>query len=500
MSFTSFNLAPATFATTHPLQTFPSMALAPPPNRHPNQPITPLEARNPTEATYTAWSPSPSEITAWKERPQRIKDWRDRVKPHAKNMGEQGNNSGSTLSMGVRSAAWSERDGGMSRENSGNGKPRVNAQDVSGQPSDPQRQMGSHRSQASRKDERPAKRQIGSQNSSSSRRPRQPPPEPILTKLPRTEADPLRNPPTPYLAQPLSAPTRPASPYRVPSAGSARSQRDAYIAQALMPPVDFLHPDSAKILDANTLPVRKARSQESSASRGRSASGGVDVRKAKSASSRRPKGSEEVLPMPTHTRSLGKASGRGAEVKTIVPPSRSATDLTRSQIQQQHQHQQHHHHPHHIPLPPSATTPSSLATPQNPYPAQPLHPEQYTSQSPHRTSFPPPTHPSIEQHLAPPQTLHGDQLAPRSSSRTNAPGHRQGVPLRPALTRSYSSIVADAIGRKQRDPSTTNLQARFEPEMYPLPASVTTSPTMPTPSPAMALRYPETVSHDSSNS
>ncbi|ORY26712.1 hypothetical protein BCR39DRAFT_560443 [Naematelia encephala] len=59
------------------------------------------------------------------------------------------------------------------------------------------------------------------------------------------------------------------------------------------------------------------------------------------------------------------------------------------------------------------------------------------------------------------------------------PPHRQQLPLpRPAITTSHSPM--DRLGRKHRDASTTTLTARFEPEMYPLPPSMTTS-TLPSP-------------------
>ena len=59
--------------------------------------------------------------------------------------------------------------------------------------------------------------------------------------------------------------------------------------------------------------------------------------------------------------------------------------------------------------------------------------------------------------------------------------HRQQLPLpRLTLSRQGSSaaeLVDGPLGRKQRDPPSTNFIARFRPEMYPLPPSGTDSGT-----------------------
>lgn len=78
--------------------------------------------------------------------------------------------------------------------------------------------------------------------------------------------------------------------------------------------------------------------------------------------------------------------------------------------------------------------------------------------------------------------------------------HRQQLPLpRPSLTPSHSftkNRSADGVGRKQRDPSTANLSAHFQPASYPLPKS-DTNPSIATSPAQQAPFVPVTVSESS---
>lgn len=94
---------------------------------------------------------------------------------------------------------------------------------------------------------------------------------------------------------------------------------------------------------------------------------------------------------------------------------------------------------------------------------------------------------------AAPEPLHVP-LAPPSSGSPAAPPfsatHRQQLALpRPALSRSAGSFdgLARTLGRKQRDPSLTNLHTRFEPALYPLPPSATASTPVTLPPPPVPV-------------
>ena len=76
--------------------------------------------------------------------------------------------------------------------------------------------------------------------------------------------------------------------------------------------------------------------------------------------------------------------------------------------------------------------------------------------------------------MAPGVIAHVPQASEKQS--VHVPAHRQQMPLpRPAIAYShtFNGPVA-SLGRRNRYPSTTNLTARFEPAMYPLPLSINT--------------------------
>jgi hypothetical protein len=103
---------------------------------------------------------------------------------------------------------------------------------------------------------------------------------------------------------------------------------------------------------------------------------------------------------------------------------------------------------------------------------------------------------------APPQPLHVPLAPPASGSPVAPPisaTHRQQLALpRPALSRSAGSFdgLARTLGRKQRDPSLTNLHTRFEPALYPLPPSATASTPVTLPLPPVPVSVSARAQHE----
>ena len=221
---------------------------------------------------------------------------------------------------------------------------------------------------------------------------------------------------------------------RVPSLGSQRSRRSDMVSRQSQPSAPGSRGDGgSRIEDAQSLQVPTLGSQRSH----RSHRSKEDVRhprpddtaQAPTLGSATSRRSTKVKPHPPKT----KASQPPAAAMS-AQPTRSRSTVKRAID---------------IPLPPSIAMPA-------------------------------------EERLRPP----GSYLP---AGEVHQPIHRQELALpKPALSRPSSmNGTTQALGRRQRDPSSTNLTAHFQPEMYPLPTSTVISGTVPaTPQPEAPADFP----------
>ena len=405
------------------------------------------ESRAPT---YTGFSPSPSDVAAWQEQPRRIAQWRDEVPVRSKAMGKSVQpESGSCLSMGkgagVGSAEWSERD-----------KDQPGEVARGGGTADSYKQVRTAGTDVGAVGQRASVRQMGS-STSDKKLPRRP--DPLVLGPPAGTSSTLLVPvPNTTKSMRVLSPSR-RSPQRsvsdnpprsLPSVHSTRSQREAYIADALAIPDELSRPNLimpvARVSHLNVraeahtdpLPVRQSRSAASRESALEQQGRDADVRKAKSSSSNR-------LPMLAANPKLVGHDPPMAQPHTY----RSAATT---------------------PVNPNANAVSSLAPP-----VQSMHHGRpstvYRQPSPARIRQSSTSHLQIP---AVPQTR-------RSSSRSydHESAHRNPTTLQPTLNCSHSSQrehLGDHAPVRQR--GTAGLRTHFDPQMYPLPSSVMTSPTL----------------------
>lgn len=466
-------------------------------------------------------SQSPSSFEAWRNRPKRTQNWSQALPP-PRDPGEQSWGKG----VGVGSAEWSgttaassqrireaevrakmqrmaeERDA-LARAGPDVG-PGLDKTDGGTEPTT----FKNGRFAAVEKEERAGEvvreqRRLGSQGSNASRSvvnlPQQPGRASALVKPNLTipirppggsvvlpaRIDP-RPPPTPFLALPSPDPARLPSPSHTPkrqppashlgtrpvpirsigsdhsahSGTSARSQRDAFIESALHLPIELLSAVQAEQPNsrAPAEPVRKSKSN-------------VSQRKGKEAEARnvgRGDGEADTVggsAIAKGNKGEGKGRAGGAPLEPVKTwPRETPRSTTKAEIG-------------HLQIPSARTLRSAPAQAQG----QSGLPARSSSMNvPHHVyaqsgpiASPRLAVPALPAPKRTPSPIH---IPPPSASHLLLPKHTPN--LRPALSRGGS---ADALGRRQRDPSLTNLlQTRFEPSTYPLPpSSVEMSPVRP---------------------
>jgi hypothetical protein len=466
-------------------------------------------------------SQSPSSLEAWRNRPKRTQNW-SRALPPPKDPGKQSWGKG----VGVGSAEWSGTTAASSqrrREAEGRAKMQRMAEERDARArAGPDVGLGldktdggtepttfkNGRFAAVEKEERAGEvvreqRRLGSQGSNASRSavnlPQQPGrasglkksnlsipiPDPGGPVVLPARIDP-RPPPTPFLALPSPDPARLPSPSHTPkrqpsashldtrpipirsigsdhsahSGTSARSQRDAFIESALHLPMELLGAVQAEQprSPAPAEPVRKTKSNVSQR-KGKEAEarnvgrgdgevnivGGSAIAKGNKGQVKGKAGGAPLEPVKTWPRETLRSTTK-AEIGHLQIPAAGTPRSAPAQVQCQSglpARSSSMNVPHHVPAQSGSAASSRLAVPAPPTPRR--------TPSPIHIPRPPGSHLPLPVHTP---------------------------NLRAALARGGSN---DALGRKQRDTSLTNLlQTRFEPSTYPLPpSSVEMSPVRP---------------------